>query len=342
MNKNIRVFTIMTTGRTGSDYLQCCLDNVPGVLTLTGQTYFKKFFKLIGNKDNFDVNYAIDVFLREYKNLFKGDELENKKINIDQNFFKKKFLKNISNNNIDKKNFILNIFFTFELCTRNKLGDVKAIVNHSHSLDETKFFLKLFPNSKLLITIRDPLENLRSGIKNWQKFTQGKLGQDHNFFYIKRILKDIEYSINLKNEKFFIPLEKSYKFEEKKKLVRFLGVVYSDNIEVATCNGIPWVGDKISLQKTNKGTFNKNILVSKIRDFFTERDIFLLRIFYSKYQKFGYIKNVTFNYKQLVLYVIYAFLPLSFEKKEILNRPFKISSYYYYFRRILLFLKILN
>ena len=44
MNKKFDYFTIMTTGRTGSDYLQCCLDGVPGILTLTGQTYFKKFF----------------------------------------------------------------------------------------------------------------------------------------------------------------------------------------------------------------------------------------------------------------------------------------------------------
>ena len=34
----------MTTGRTGSDYLQCCLDSVPGLITLTGKTFFKNFF----------------------------------------------------------------------------------------------------------------------------------------------------------------------------------------------------------------------------------------------------------------------------------------------------------
>ena len=44
MKQKINYFTIMTTGRTGSDYLQCCIDGVPGVITLTGQTYFKKLY----------------------------------------------------------------------------------------------------------------------------------------------------------------------------------------------------------------------------------------------------------------------------------------------------------
>ena len=31
------VYLIMTTGRTGSDYLQACLDNVKGVMTFCGK-----------------------------------------------------------------------------------------------------------------------------------------------------------------------------------------------------------------------------------------------------------------------------------------------------------------
>lgn len=340
MNKNIPIFTIMTTGRTGSDYLQCCLDGVPGVLTLTGQTYFNKFFKKFSNKKKFEMDQVIDIFLDEYKKLFEGDELENKRININRSFFKKQFLKNAQNINNSKQDFIKNIFYTFEICTRNKLNDVKAIVNHSHSLDETKFFLKLFPNCKLLITIRNPLENLRSGIKNWQNFTNGKLGQDHNFFYTERILKDIEYAMSLKNEKIFISLEETYSNEQKKKLLNFLNVNYSLNVEKATCNGLPWIGDKVSAERTMDGSFNKNILVSKYNNYFTKRDVFLLSFYYKKYKKFGYLKNYNYNVKDILLYIILSFLPLSYEKKEILNRPFKLGSYFYYLKRILLFLKI--
>ena len=36
----IQFSTILTTGRTGSDYLQSCLDNVPGVLTFSDKVFY--------------------------------------------------------------------------------------------------------------------------------------------------------------------------------------------------------------------------------------------------------------------------------------------------------------
>ena len=35
---------IMTTGRTGSDYLQACLDNVNGVMTFSGKFSYHNLF----------------------------------------------------------------------------------------------------------------------------------------------------------------------------------------------------------------------------------------------------------------------------------------------------------
>ena len=37
----IKFSTILTTGRTGSDYLQGCLDNVTGVVTFSGKIFYK-------------------------------------------------------------------------------------------------------------------------------------------------------------------------------------------------------------------------------------------------------------------------------------------------------------
>ena len=34
--KNKNFSAILTTGRTGSDYLHACLDNIPGLVTLSG------------------------------------------------------------------------------------------------------------------------------------------------------------------------------------------------------------------------------------------------------------------------------------------------------------------
>ena len=34
---------ILTTGRTGSDFLQGCLDGIPGIITFSGEIPFYKF-----------------------------------------------------------------------------------------------------------------------------------------------------------------------------------------------------------------------------------------------------------------------------------------------------------
>ena len=265
----------MTTGRTGSDYLQCCLDSVPGLITLTGKTFFKKFFlesKFHIIKNN--KKKVINKFLKSYSNLFDNDILENKKINIDKFKFRKKFLKNVQKINLDEKNFIYNIFVAFEESTRNNLNKIKSIVNHSHSLEETKYFLKLFPKSKLIVTIRDPLENLRSGIVNWKKFTNDNLNKSHNYFYTCRILRDLQFSEKIKNDKIYVKLESSFKISEKKKILKFLNLDYSKKINTATYNGIPWIGDKLSQTRTTDGSFNKNILQKKAQEFFNKKICF--------------------------------------------------------------------
>jgi len=42
-NCSLNYACILTTGRTGSDYLQGCLDGVPGVITFSGEMPFFRF-----------------------------------------------------------------------------------------------------------------------------------------------------------------------------------------------------------------------------------------------------------------------------------------------------------
>ena len=42
---NLKIALIVTTGRTGSDYLNCCLDNVEGIMTFFGKFNYHQFFE---------------------------------------------------------------------------------------------------------------------------------------------------------------------------------------------------------------------------------------------------------------------------------------------------------
>ena len=76
---NIKFYTILTTGRSGSDYLQGCLDNVPGVLTFSGHFHYYKFC------ENFNIEFEkIDTiriseqFIKKYTHLFTTFMKQNK------------------------------------------------------------------------------------------------------------------------------------------------------------------------------------------------------------------------------------------------------------------------
>jgi len=328
----------LTTGRTGSDYLQCCLDNVPGIITLSGKTYFKNFFK----KSSFEniknsKTKVIDEFIKQYENLFVADEIENKKVNLSREKFKEEFLNEVKNFELNKKNFILSIFSTYEKITRNKIDEAKICVNHSHSIIETLYFLELFPESKLLVTVRDPLSNLMSGIENWKKYTNGATGQSHNYRYTRRILIDLKFAKNLKVKKHYVKLEDSFTLNEKQKLLNFLGVKYSENVNYATYNGKFWIGDKLSTSRTIDGTFNKQVLNKPIKNFYTNKDIICLKYFYKDYSQFNYIKK-KFNFMDKLIFLFLSIFPLSYEKKEIFSKPLEFKNYYFYIKRVILFL----
>ena len=78
-----------------------------------------------------------------------------------------------------------------------------------------------------------------------------------------------------------IKLEESFKIKEKKNFKVFKRKF--SKIMTATCNGIPWIGDKISQNRTFDGTFNKNILKSNLM-IFLQKDLYI-KIFLSDLSK---------------------------------------------------------
>ena len=336
--KKPNYYTILTTGRTGSDYLQSCLDGVPGVLTLPGQTYYKKFFNSLKfNFEDYSNKTLINLFVKKYKNLFFEDKIENKKANIDTKKFIKNFLDVTKNLKLTKRKFVEKILEAYLKISKNNKKKVKTIINHSHTKLETEYFLRLFPESKLLVTIRNPLDNLRSGIENWRRYEKFYYGE-RNYFYIKRVLYDLRFANNLNRKTCYVKLENSYKKKEKRKLVKFLDINYSKKINIATYNRKIWIGDRLSKTRTRDGSFNFEILKKKKGNFYSYKDLSVLSYFYRDYKKYGYLKEYKTDFRSKINFLFNCFFPIEFEKKTFLENPFKIDNYLFYFKRILLFL----
>ena len=82
---------IVTTGRTGSDYLQRCLDGLKGLIVFSDKFDYHQFFL---NKDqklpSIDL---LERFLEKYSYLFHEIKIENIKINLSIKSFKSNFIK---------------------------------------------------------------------------------------------------------------------------------------------------------------------------------------------------------------------------------------------------------
>ena len=79
----------MTTGRTGSDYLAGCLDGVKNIIVFSGKFNHQIFFK--DHKQKIKKEILISKFITENTKLFTYNKIENLRLNININNFKKKY-----------------------------------------------------------------------------------------------------------------------------------------------------------------------------------------------------------------------------------------------------------
>lgn len=345
----MKTYLIFTTGRTGSDYLNSCLDNVNNVMTFCGYFLYYEFFK---NKDELILTKKLlKIFFKKYKYLFSFNRIENIKTNVSTHKITKFFLKNYKKKYINRKEFLKNIYLAYHQTLKRKFTKKTVLVHHTHNQEHTKEFLKDFPNTKIFITIRDPRANLRSGIFNWFKYDPKNLiHMSHIYFYIRRIREDLNYISARKNKKLFIKIEEANLKKTKDDIFNFLNLSFDKNIYKSTLASKPWYGDKISRgnlasQNYNRsGKINKLVNLNQWKKTFTNVEIKFFSLIYYEYHKFGYkIKKTKFTERMKLLF--YAFFPLSLEKITFQQKKFsfkrRLKNYFYYFKRVFYFVSII-
>ncbi len=306
----------MTTGRTGSDYLAGCLDGVNNIMTFSGKFNYQIYFK--NNKQKIQKEILITKFINGNKQLFGYDKIEDLNVNINTKKFKKIFLK-ISNKKLNQKEFLIKLYESYHIVLNRKLSKSNVIIHHAHSRVNTINFLKDFPRSKILITIRDPRANLKSGLINWWKFDQKRKDVAHVYMYLRRIRDDFRYILTKKNKKKFVKLEEMGEKKTKENILKFLGVRYDKRVNISTFANIPWNGDKLSNFKIkNKGKFNNKVIYNGWSNFFTEDDKVLINFIYSDYKEFYEMKKI--NFKNKIYLFFRGLLPFNFEILAIKNQ----------------------
>ena len=327
---------IMTTGRTGSDYLQACLDNVNGVMTFSGKFSYHNLFN--GSEEKKNKSQLIEKFIKENEKIFTYDYIEDIDTGVNTAKLKEVFLNLNSEVKIDRRQFVIDLYKAYHLTVGRNINDVKVLVHHAHNVENTKVFLRDFPESKMLVTIRDPRANLKSGLENWFKFDINRIHMMHIYIYLKRIKEDLLFAVRKKNLKLFVKLEEANNKDTKKKICDFLGIKFDEKIMIATLNSKVWNGDKISQFRSKNGEYIEKVKNNNWSRYFTIREIQFLNILYKDYIKFDY-KLDSVHLKDKIILFFLLLKPFSFEKDSFQKNNKKLLNNIYFLKRVLYSIK---
>ena len=323
---SLPVCTILTTGRTGSDFLQSLLDSHPQVLTFNGHIQIHLFWRqsICVASNNFDLNDVLDEFIRKHIEKFKSkyDYTERKdqmgvnydeSIDIDTTKFKRHCIDLIDRDEINSRNFLIAVYGAYSLCLDQSLREKTILVHHLHKHDELPHFLSDFPESKIISMTRDPRSNYLSGFLNWKKFNPNLMDAKHHLFYLGRIFNDSTVLSVLGNEYIVIRIEDLGDEFVLKKLCNWLEIVYHPSLKVSSFGGIVWNADRLTRHRRTGTGFCKDLLNNEWETILTKTDRYLFNFLLNKRLKhYGYPYNETNTFDFLIMPWL-IICPLRFE-----------------------------
>ncbi|MCP4652325.1 MAG: sulfotransferase [Candidatus Omnitrophica bacterium] len=320
------VYILVTTGRTGSDLLQSLLDSHPEVATFNGSLLFHDFWarSVCVKAGEFDSRDFIDEFVGFFIERFKSryDLFErknklgdgrNKSIDIDISCFKEIFVQLLVDRRLDLKTIFVAIYGAYAIVLGQDIESKKIIFHHEHGFDRLDLLMDDFPTSKIICTTRDPRANFVSGILHWRKFDLLKDNEAFLYFYIRRILADVEALERLNHEYCAIKLEDMGNDKVLNGLCQWLGISHNDCLKRSTWAGLTWHGDALSTAKHKDKGWSAKALVNNWEKKLSWHDKSVLNcIMNNRLVFYGYsLKKIGIFDIFLVPFLI--LLPLSFE-----------------------------
>ena len=346
----MKLFLLTTNGRSGSDFFHSLIEDHPQIANFPGHIDIIKLKKSFIEEDN--TQNFVNKFLRDYelffdsrKNKIENHHLLGDKKNQYYKFDKKKFTNRFNLLNSKNRNFkkvLVNLHLAYNYISKKESRNVKLIFIHAHHYENISNIKEL--KFEIIYTYRHPISIISSGINAFMNpkknliYTSASL-----YFYITRAVVEPffirpKYKINL------VRLEKLHleNIIFMKKICKLMRIKFKRSIINSTFMGKQWWGD--SLSKINKKNFNRKFQINFNNLHFEKKDYFLIQQILSTPLKKCDYKKINFN-KMSFINVIF---PLKIEKiffKRIIdegNLIEIIKFFYFYPKRVLLFIKLLN
>ncbi len=343
----MKLFVLITGGRTGSGFLHSILDGHSEICLLPGEFFFDDFYEKVKNEKN--LKRIAKVFLNENKYFFnsklqKFDRLDqlgdNKNEFFKINFlkFQKNFIRIYKTKKKNKLNLLISIHLAYSAANNENLKNKKVILLHLHHIDRINKISDL--NFKIFYTIRDPLANISTFFQNWSDF-RGKIIDPWSQFYnVDRTINGINKMAKLNKQINVIKLEDIHKKNKViiNKICKICKIKNEKILFSSTFHKKKWWSDMATKKYLNGVNKNfKNIINLNL---FFERDIyFLQKVLNSYISKFKY-KKISCKSKIFLKILLPMKLELIILKDNLirLNLMGISRSFIYYLKRVFLFI----
>lgn len=336
--------TLITTGRTGTDFLQSLLDSHPHVLTFNGVFHYHDFWansKCV-NCGRFDLSDFLDEFIGHHIEKFKSKydlqerkdqlgESRDQSLDIDLVRFKQTAIDLLGGQELTSRTTLLGIYAAYAACLGQDLSSKRIFFHHIHHAERLGPYLKDFPKSKIICMTRDPRANFVSGILNWRQYNPKMDYQGHLSYYIHRIFQDADVLKDYRNSYVVIRLEDLGQRTILEQLCGWLGIDYDLCMTKSTWGGLLWHGDRLSTQKKDAAGFSKALLQNNWEKKLSRKDRYVLDyLMCTRLKYYGYPHREKTVLDALLVFFLIPF-PLKFEwhywSRAYIKRCFKNGEY---------------
>ena len=257
---SVPMVALVTTGRTGSDFLQSLLDSHPQISTFNGHfAVYSEFFSkaLTFSVENSRVCDAADEFIGHYlyKLVSRYDIQEAKDrlgTNSDESFsidtweYKKHIIGLMGDLPLTSRNFLIAVYGAYSLCLKQNILDIRCIFHHPHLDHEFRLFIKDFPKTRMVFTSRDPRANFCSHVEHFRNYYPSHDNQQHLYNCLKMVLEDSELADEYNLDYITTRLEDLPREDVLREFAHWLDIEFNESMLRSTWAGLDWHGDRIS------------------------------------------------------------------------------------------------
>lgn len=320
---------LVTTGRTGSDYLQSLVDSHPEVLTFNGSLAFYRDFwrhSVCQAAPAPAPEDVVDEFIGRYIHRLKSryDVFERKhqlgpsrdqSLCIDTQAFRAHAIGLLAGREHTSRNVLPALYGAYNLCLGHSLTAKRVLFHHAHHADELDFFLADFPEASILVTTRDPRATFVSGIEHWRDVDPDNDNEEHVYWHLKRILEDSTPYASRHRRYAAIRLEDMAKPSVMEELSRWLGISDDPCLTVATWGGLEWHGDSLSKRRYDPRGWNPLQRQNRWEQRLGTLDKYVLNyLMFRRLEHYGYPSRPVRWWDGYLVLLLLAF-PLKYERR---------------------------